>query len=243
MWKAAFTGRSDSSSVAGGSNSGRRKKRSSSSTGARADSIASAPVLSRREPDEEDARRTSTTRHHRSNRSAYSGDEVRNDGGRGSSSMAYVTAPGLSSRAGGGPGALTESAIRALDAGDEDEWEDEVGDVRSERRSKRGIVGMGKGRGGVRVGRSGVAVGVEVGTGRIGRGAIQRRGARVQAMVTPTLSRTPTEVRRRKRMFGASLPEQTQRQLRTVAPGRYRRWAASTSSHSTLAHWSDQWSP
>ncbi|KAK5124430.1 hypothetical protein LTR85_001647 [Meristemomyces frigidus] len=113
MWKAAFTGRSgpsESGSVAGG----RRKKSSSG----RAESVTSS--ASRRPGEEEGGKR------HRSSRSSAYGDE---DG----RSSVYATAP--SSRA--GVGALTESAVRALDVDDED-WEDErERDARSERKSKR----------------------------------------------------------------------------------------------------------
>ncbi|KAH9822050.1 microtubule-associated protein futsch-like [Teratosphaeria destructans] len=115
MWKAAFTGRSESGSQA----DGLRRKKSSG----RAESVASAPASRRRRDEEDkDRKKSSHSSQHRSSRSAYGVDES-------GSSTAYVTAP--SSRA--GTGALTESAVNALNAqeDDEDDWVDD--DAKTER--------------------------------------------------------------------------------------------------------------
>lgn len=117
MWKAAFSGRSESGSLSGS----KRKK-----SNGRADSIASSPAKSRGGGDEEDRERRRSSLH-RSSRSAYG------DGDNGGGSV-YASAP--SSRT----GPLTESAVRALNNPDDDEgeWEDEERDRRSERKSRRG---------------------------------------------------------------------------------------------------------
>ena len=101
MWKAAFTGRSETGSSVGRSSS--TKKKTTGSTTSR-----------RSEDDKRKAEKSSRS-------SAYGDDSV------------YATAP--SSRV-GEPRGLTESAVRALDNDDED-WEDEDKDARSERRSVR----------------------------------------------------------------------------------------------------------
>ncbi|KXL43985.1 hypothetical protein M433DRAFT_292426, partial [Acidomyces richmondensis BFW] len=116
MWRAAFSGRSESGSVYGS-----KKKKSNG----RADSIASASSKSRGGGDDPERERKRPSLH-RSSRSAYGEDS---NGG-----SFYVTAP--SSRT----GTLTESAVRALNNPDDDdgEWEDEDRDGRSERKSRRG---------------------------------------------------------------------------------------------------------
>ena len=104
MWKAAFTGRSETGSVSGRSSSGKKKSAHSSS--------------SRRSEDE----KRKSEKPGRS--STYGDDESR---------ATYVTAP--SSRV-GEPRALTESAVGLLNQ-DDDGWEDDDKDARSERKSVR----------------------------------------------------------------------------------------------------------
>ena len=114
MWKAAFSGRSES-----GSTSGVRRKKSSSGRAAASD--AGVSTSSRRDDEGK--------RGHRSSRSAYGDDDGK------STASAYVTAP--SSRVGSSGGrALTESALGALGSGDED-WEDDDR-AKSEKRSRHG---------------------------------------------------------------------------------------------------------
>ncbi|KAK4539315.1 hypothetical protein LTR36_000808, partial [Oleoguttula mirabilis] len=122
MWKAAFTGRSGPSESGSASVAGGRRKKSSS--GRADESVTSSG--SRARAGEEDG----GSRRHRSSRSVHGEEDGR--------SSVYVTAPSSRAGTGGGMGALTESAVRALDVEDED-WEDERDkDARSERRSKRG---------------------------------------------------------------------------------------------------------
>ncbi|RMY78453.1 hypothetical protein D0863_00685 [Hortaea werneckii] len=128
MWKAAFTGRSDSGKS--GRDSGDRRKKSSGRSG---DSVTSAPAAgsSRRDRDRDGRDDEREHRRRKSSKGGYGDDETASRTG----SSIYATAP--TSRAGtsNGPPALTESTLRMLN--DEDGWEDESVAGKSEKRSRR----------------------------------------------------------------------------------------------------------
>ncbi|KAI7286495.1 hypothetical protein KC345_g1196 [Hortaea werneckii] len=128
MWKAAFTGRSDSGKS--GRDSGDRRKKSSGRSG---DSVTSAPAAgsSRRDRDRDGRDDEREHRRRKSSKGGYGDDDTASRTG----SSIYATAP--TSRAGtsNGPPALTESTLRMLN--DEDGWEDESVAGKSEKRSRR----------------------------------------------------------------------------------------------------------
>ncbi|KAI7077640.1 hypothetical protein KC327_g2646, partial [Hortaea werneckii] len=128
MWKAAFTGRSDSGKS--GRDSGDRRKKSSGRSG---DSVTSAPAAgsSRRDRDRDGRDEEREHRRRKSSKGGYGDDDTASRTG----SSIYATAP--TSRAGtsDGPPALTESTLRMLN--DEDGWEDESVAGKSEKRSRR----------------------------------------------------------------------------------------------------------
>ncbi|KAI7217823.1 hypothetical protein KC333_g3975 [Hortaea werneckii] len=128
MWKAAFTGRSDSGKS--GRDSGDRRKTSSGRSG---DSVTSAPAAgsSRRDRDRDGRDDEREHRRRKSSKGGYGDDDTASRTG----SSIYATAP--TSRAGtsNGPPALTESTLRMLN--DEDGWEDESVAGKSEKRSRR----------------------------------------------------------------------------------------------------------
>ncbi|KAI6869866.1 hypothetical protein KC318_g19105, partial [Hortaea werneckii] len=128
MWKAAFTGRSDSGKS--GRDSGDRRKKSSGRSG---DSVISAPAAgsSRRDRDRDGRDDEREHRRRKSSKGGYGDDDTASRTG----SSIYATAP--TSRAGtsNGPPALTESTLRMLN--DEDGWEDESVAGKSEKRSRR----------------------------------------------------------------------------------------------------------
>ncbi|KAK4498243.1 hypothetical protein PRZ48_010900 [Zasmidium cellare] len=133
MWKAAFTGRSESGGGTG-STSGRPDKdeprRKKSSHSHRAESVISS--TSRRDDKERERRRREKAGSLYDNASSSSRYENGSSYTSGGVSQ-YATAP--SSRV-GEPRPLTESALRML-PDDEEEWEDDEKDARSEKRSRR----------------------------------------------------------------------------------------------------------
>ncbi|KAI7339898.1 hypothetical protein KC315_g1010 [Hortaea werneckii] len=128
MWKAAFTGRSDSGKS--GRDSGDRRKKSGGRSG---DSSTSAPAAgsSRRDRDRDGRDDEREHRRRKSSKGGYGDDDTASRTG----SSIYATAP--TSRAGNsnGPPALTESTLRMLN--DDDGWEDESVAGKSEKRSRR----------------------------------------------------------------------------------------------------------
>lgn len=137
MWKAAFTGRSESGGGAGASVSGRsskdtkdESKRKKSSH--RAESVISS--TSRRDDDRErERRRNGKASSVYENGSAAASRYDTASSFASPNTSAYATAP--TSRV-GETRPLTESALRML-PDDDDDWEDEDKDARSERKSKR----------------------------------------------------------------------------------------------------------
>ncbi|KAI6796135.1 hypothetical protein KC361_g4605 [Hortaea werneckii] len=128
MWKAAFTGRSDSGKS--GRDSGDRRKKSGGRSG---DSVTSAPAAgtSRRDRDRDGRDDEREHRRRKSSKGGYGDDDTASRTG----SSIYATAPNSRAGTSNGPPALTESTLRMLN--DDDGWEDESVAGKSEKRSRR----------------------------------------------------------------------------------------------------------